>query len=140
RLHIPLAHQESESTNRLASAGRLAENFRPLWVAALMPLFVLGEGRFLLFGVLAVAILWTLTGLATGEWGRWSPATASLVAFLALVPVTMLVTPSPALTQEHLGYFLAQLITFCAVSTWATTQQRAQILASSLVGIGCLLA
>src|SRR5438094_262497 len=94
KLHIPLAQTEENPATWLATAGEFAEKLRPLWVAALMPLFVLGEGRLLLFGVLGVVIVWLLAGMATDVWGRWSPASASLLAFIVLIPIAMWVTPS----------------------------------------------
>ncbi len=140
KLHIPLAQTHESQASWLTSAGRLVENLRPVWVAALMPLFVFGEGRFLLFGVLGVIGFWALAGMGTCVWGRWSLSSASLLVFLLLIPVTMWVTPSPDLTREHLGYLLAQLVAFFTVATWANTEQRAKVMAQALVGIGCLLA
>lgn len=139
RLHIPIA-QSDNTVNLLIHTGQLVERSRPLWVAALMPLFVLGEGRYLSFGVVGVVALWIVAGATTGVWGRWSAASAAMLAMLALIPITLWVSPSQELTYEHLGYLLAQLISLYAVWTWATTRYRVQLLAYSLVGIGCVLA
>ncbi len=130
----------SQLIEQVNQAGRLAESVRPLWVAALLPLFVVGEGRYAAIASLLIAALWIFTGVTTGVWRRRSPASASLLILLLLLPVTVQVTPVPDLTREQIGYLLAELLTFYTVLTWAHTEERLRSMASGLVGVGAALA
>src|SRR5437764_1113461 len=59
------------STQHSALSTRL-ELTRPAWTAAAMPLFVFGEGRYVLLGLAVVALLWVGAGAGTGVWWRRS--------------------------------------------------------------------
>src|SRR5215218_9862742 len=120
-------------------AGSL-EQTRPLWTLALLPLFVLGQGRFLWPGLILWTVFWLAAGAGTGRWGPRSPVAACLAVWLLLIPVTLAVTPDFALTQEHLGYFLAELIAFYTVATWVDSAARARWAAWGLLGLGVGLA
>ena len=87
------------------SLGIWLERFRLIWVTALLPLFVFGEGHYLLYGLAGLVLLWTVTGVLSGQWGRRSPADWSLLIWLFMIPVTLWATSVPVTTRQYLGYF-----------------------------------
>lgn len=116
------------------------ERFRLIWVTALLPLFVFGEGRYLLYGLTGLGVLWTINGVLSRQWGRRSPADWSLLVWLLMIPVTLWATSVPVTTRQYLGYFLAELIAFYAVLTWVRTEQRLMLVAWGITGAGVGLA
>src|SRR5438045_5694738 len=102
--HIPLAQ------SKVRVIGRRFEEWRPLWVAALLPLFLFGEGRYAAIGVVVACGLWAWAGWATGIWGQWTSTSLTLLLLLALAAMTIWITPSAALSREQLAYFLAELL------------------------------
>ena len=108
----------------LVALGCVLERSRPLWVSATLPAFILGEGRFVLAGVVTLGLLWAITGIGAGQWGRRSPADGALSLLLLALPGALVVSPVPHLTREHLGYFVAQMLAFWTVYTWARTRDR----------------
>lgn len=136
-------HYPSESRRikaEIGAIGLLLERFRLLWVAALLPCFVLGEGKFLVLGLVGVAVLWGVTGFTSGVLRRTGFPHLPVIVLLCLLPVTVMVTPDRSLTTEHLGYFLAQLLTLYSVVTWCRTAARVSIVTWVLVATGCMLA
>ena len=123
----------------LAAAGRWLERLRPAWVALLMSLFIFGEGRFLVPGLAGVVLLWTVTGLGTGVWGP--RLTVALLPFglMALLPLSWSISTNLALSREHTGYLLAELLALYTVATWALTMARLVVAARVLVGLGVVL-
>jgi putative inorganic carbon (HCO3(-)) transporter len=113
---------------------------KPVWLTLILPLFLLGEGRYLLYGLTALVVLWGVAGFAGREWFTLSPVNWSLVIWLLLIPVTLWATTSMSLTQEYLGYFLAEVVTFYGVISWIRTPGRLRVAAWGLVSFGAVLA
>jgi putative inorganic carbon (HCO3(-)) transporter len=131
---------KSPAVRLFYAAGRFIERTRPLWVGAALASFTLGGSRFLVPGLLVLALLWAWAGITCKTWGRFTPVDLSLGLWLLLVPVTLYVTSNPGLTGNFLAYFLAQLIAFYSVVTWARNTRRLQLVGWGLVLAGTLLA
>jgi putative inorganic carbon (HCO3(-)) transporter len=124
----------------LRRLGDWLECTRPLWLLALLPGFVTGEGHYLLYSLVALLVLWGTTGLLSGQWGRKFPADWALLVWLIVLPLAVIISISPALTGEYLGYFLAELSAFYGLLTWARTPRRVTRSLWGLVATGSGLA
>jgi putative inorganic carbon (HCO3(-)) transporter len=132
--HIP------SGLNQARNWGTRLEETRPIWVAGLLPLFLLGEGRFAAIGLACVFVLWVWSGWSTGIWAGNPRANVCLLALFVLSPLTILVTPVAGLAREHLAYFVAELLACLTALTWVRDGRRAQTLAFALCAIGVVMA
>lgn len=136
----------SEIRRRFLSArfvqiiGHLLERSRLLWIILLIPLFTLAHGAYILLGLTGLSILWLLTGIFSGQWGRKTPVDFSLLVWIVLIPVSLWVTSDLPVTITFLGYFLVQLVVFSGVITWSSTLRRLQIVALVIITGGAALA
>jgi putative inorganic carbon (HCO3(-)) transporter len=141
----PPVQTETESEilyykERFHTIGDWLEKTRLIWIAGLLPLFLFGEGHYILYGLGALAILWSATGITSGRWRQCSPADGLMLVWLGLIPVTLWATPAPEITRPFLGYYLAELLAFYAVLTWVRNEKRFWLVAWGLVGLGVGLA
>jgi putative inorganic carbon (HCO3(-)) transporter len=145
KLEAPLKNKSKPPTVILQGlfwkvTGTFLERTRLLWLVGLLPLFLLAQGQYLLFGVGGVLFLWIWVGLTTGYWGRSTPIDWSLLVWLLLIPITLVVTPDLKLTTQFLGDFLAELLALYGVVTWVRNQNRLYLTAWGLLLAGALLA
>jgi putative inorganic carbon (HCO3(-)) transporter len=89
---------------------------RPTWVAA---------------G--AVAVLWLCRWFAWGRLTRPAPPNLPLLLLGALIPVSLAVTPTPAVTRVQAGYLVAGLALYFAVLNWAVDVRRLRLLLGGLL-------
>ncbi|HUS14480.1 MAG TPA: O-antigen ligase family protein, partial [Chloroflexia bacterium] len=88
------------------------------------------------------AALWVLlTGLTA--WGvrtlPWTAADLGLAALLGTGLASTKISVTPALTQEHLGYLLAEILACHTVAAWARTTRRLRQVAWGLLATGAAL-
>jgi O-antigen ligase len=124
----------------LVTLGKWLEQTRLFWVALSLPALLWFEGRYLLVGIVALTIGWTVTGLLSGSWGRALPLNWSLYLLVILIPLSLVASAFPATSREFLGYLLAQFVALYTVATWANNAKRLYLLAWCFIGIELVLA
>lgn len=122
------------------AAGLWLERLRPLWVGAVMPAFVLFEGRYLVYGLILATFLWLWAGWGSGVWLRRTPLDGLWLLWLVMIPVTLWATAVPDLTRAALSAFLAQCLAFWTLVTWVRTTVRARWAGGGLILLAVVLA
>ncbi|MBI3942858.1 MAG: O-antigen ligase family protein [Chloroflexi bacterium] len=138
--HTASANPASYLPPLLRTCGIWLERIRPLWVGLWALAFAMTEVGDYFYALGSLAILWIFTGVTTGRWGRRMPGDWCLALWLLLVPVTLQTTTIPAITRVYLSLFLAQIVVFYTVASWAYDAQRIKLLTWGLMGIGVALA
>jgi putative inorganic carbon (HCO3(-)) transporter len=104
-----------------------------------LPLVLIGLPLFLLWpawsggALVVVGMLWLSRWLAYGRFSRPAPPNLLVFLLLALVPLSLVVTPTPAVTRVQAGYLLAGVALYFAVLHWTLDARRLQALLGALL-------
>lgn len=129
-----------QSSRSSHPVGILLERLRPLWVLLILPAFVAFDGRYLIPGLAALAVLWLLTGMTSGSWFRRTPLDWSWLIWLVMLGVAWWATALPDVTRTILAAFVAQAVAFWTVVVWLRSSSRAWTIAGALVVAAVALA
>jgi len=111
-----------------------------------LPLVLIGLPLFLLWpawsgsALVMVGVLWLSRWLAYGRLSRPAPPNLLVFLLLALVPLSLAVTPTPAVTWVQAGYVLAGVALYFAVLHWTLDARRLQVLLGALLVVLLALA
>jgi putative inorganic carbon (hco3(-)) transporter len=124
----------------LNKLGTFLDTLKPLWVALLLPFFLFFDGRYLIYALPIYWLLLAISGLACSNLRTISPLDLCLLIFLLLIPLNAWIIQVPGITNQFLGYLLAQLISLHTVLTWVRTPRRWSLTIWGFSAIGVSLA
>ncbi len=108
-------------------------------VLACLPLFLVWPA-WSGWGLVVVGGLWLLRWWAYGRLTRPAPTNLVVFLFIALVPLSLAVTPTPAVTRVQAGYLLAGVVLYFAVLNRVRDFRQCRILLGASIVLVLALA
>jgi putative inorganic carbon (HCO3(-)) transporter len=132
-----------------AAAGRAIAQSRGLaarlaraeaWVVVPALLTGLASPRWLPAALIIAALFWPIRRAATGRFTARTPADRFVGVILLLLPVTLLVTPLPAVTRQQVEWLLAGIAVYYLVANRVRARSSERDLVRGLVAVGLFAA
>ena len=111
-----------------------------LWAVAFFVALSMAVPRLLPLALVVAASFWIIRLVAHGRLSVRTPSDWSNFLIVAMIPVTLLITPLPEVTKLQLMRLLSGIALFYAVVNWASSIKRLKLIAIGLGFTGLVLA